>query len=372
MVSPRPPRPDGRGDQRRASEIVAALSEEWTVDVLSWLPDVDGEAAGLWEAGPRHLARSAMLTAVLPAHVAYVQGRAPRTLPAEAGRYEAAVFVTDRAVPGRPPANAVIDFVDDTGGTLLKRAQETRGVRALLWRWEGNRLRRLDRRLARSVRLCLAHSPAEAAGIADTVRPVTLSHATRPLPDTGQRVAFLGNLFYGPNHEAAMWICSRLAPALEARGIPPATLLIAGRRPEPSLRSSAAEAGVELQADVPDLSALLGEAAVVLSPMRQGAGSQYKVIDAVGAGRACVVSPLANTGLALVDGQSALIREREPEAFADAIAALLSDPALRSRLVAAARDHLVSYQPESVAAEWRAVLRGFLASSRSSVSSDSL
>src|SRR6202022_1486556 len=43
LVSPRPPRSDGKGDQRRAYEIREALSYEWDVEVLSWLPDVDGE-----------------------------------------------------------------------------------------------------------------------------------------------------------------------------------------------------------------------------------------------------------------------------------------------------------------------------------------
>lgn len=357
MVSPRPPRADGQGDQRRAAEVAGALAEEWDVDVVSWLPDVERTGARRWLSHPIHLMRAAALATVMPAQVAYVQGRAPLSLAATATRYPAVVFVTDRAVPRRVPANAVVDFVDDLGGLALRRASFSSPPGALFWRLEGRRLRRLDRRLAAAARLCVAHSSPDAAGIDASVAVIPLSVGARPLPESGSKVVFLGNLFYAPNHEAAAWVCTELVPRLRDRGVDAADVVIAGRRPRPALRQAALAAGVDLRADVADLSVVLAEAAVVLAPMRLGTGAQYKVLDAVGTGRACVLSPVANAGLELEDGTSALVRDREPEAFADAAATLLDDPSLRRRLADEARRRLADHRPELVAERWRAAVR---------------
>jgi len=362
VVSPRPPRSDGQGDQRRAHEIVAALSAEWEVDVVSWLPDVDEADWRRWGADRSKLPRALALAAVLPAGVAYVQSRAPGSVRTPRASHDAVVFVTDRAVPRRLPSPALVDFVDDLGGAALRRAGSCSGLRALFWRLEGTRIRRLDRRLAGTARLCVSHSPTDAAGIGPGVRSVPLSVGTTPLPDTGERIAFFGNLFYAPNHEAAMWICAELAPRLAAQGVGPERILIAGRRPYPSLLEAAARAGVELRADVADLDTVLAEAAVVLAPMTLGSGSQYKVLDAVGAGRACVISPVANSGLGLVDGRSAMVRERAAAPFADAVLQLLAHPSLRARLVAHARTEVAAYMPEQVAETWRALVREVLGS----------
>ena len=357
VVSPRPPRPDGQGDQRRANELVGALSEEWEVDIVSWLPDVDRSGARRWLANPRHFLRALRLSLVMSVQVAYVQGRAPSDLRTTVEGYDAVVFVTNRAVPRRIPGSAVVDFVDDLGGMARRRALSSSLVGALFWRLEARRVEQLDRRLAATARLCVAHSAADAAAIGQSVGTIPLSVGTRPTPESGDKVVFVGNLFYAPNHEAATWICTELVPRLQARGMDSADVVIAGRRPRPALRAAALTAGVELRADVADLSAVPLDAAVVVAPMRLGTGAQYKVLDAVGAGRACVLSPLANAGLELVDGESALVREREPEPFADAVASLLADPCWRRRLADEALRRVADYLPESVAQAWRATVR---------------
>ena len=357
VVSPRPPRGDGQGDQRRAQEIVNALSEEWVVEVVSWLPDVDRTRAGRWLAHPRHLLRALALGLVMPVQVAYVQGRAPSHLAALAATYDAVVFVTDRAVPRRIPAVAVVDFVDDLAASARRRAESSSGIAALFWRLEAVRMRRLDRRLAGAARVAVAHSPVEAASIGTSVVSIPLSVGTRAPEDPGDKIAFVGNLFYAPNHEASMWICSDLVPVLRRRGIEPSDVVIAGRRPRRALREAAAASGVDLRPDVASLGSVLDEAEVVVAPMRLGVGAQYKVLDAVGAGRACVLSPVANAGLEMVDGVSALVREREPEAFAEAIVRLRDDPALRARLAEEARRRLADHFPDAVAEAWRATLR---------------
>lgn len=360
LVTPRSPRPDGHGDQRRAHDIVTALSPEWDVEVVSWMPDCSCTGLRRWGTGPGTIMRFASSAMRMPATVAYVKARAPRSVAERVARggFERALFVTHRAVPDDLPAGSVVDFIDDLGSIALRRAQSSRGPKSMFWRHEAARIQRFDASIAEQATIAIAHSSAEAAGISTDVGVVPLSVSTSPLATEGTRVLFFGNLYYAPNHEASMWMCRELAPRLRTFGVDPACLLLAGRRPRPALRRMAARNGVELRADVDHLPKVLAEAAVVLSPMALGTGTQYKVLDACGARRVCVITAVANAGLNLVDGQSALVRDRTADDFAEAIATLLADARLRERLGGAALTQVAPYLPENVGAAWRAAVRG--------------
>lgn len=359
VVSPRPPRSDGQGDQRRASVIVEALAPEWDVSVISWLPDVDANLVRRWTDTPLALVRAAALATRMPLQVAFVQARLPKEVRAAiaAPGPDRMLFVTSRAVPPGAADGFVIDFVDDLGGAALRRARSSSGLRAAFWRWEGRRMRALDRRTAARAGVAIACNAADASAIGPGVQVVPLAVACRPTPETGDTVVFVGNLFYAPNHEAAMWICDELVPSLADLGVGAGRIVIAGRRPRPALRRRAELAGVAFRPDVDDLSDVLSAAAVVIAPMELGSGTQNKILDAVGAGRACVITPHANASLDLVDGRSALVCERGPGEFAKAIVTLLDDPERRSDMVAEARRHLAGYLPDAVHEAWRAALR---------------
>ncbi len=354
LVSPRPPHRNGQGDQRRAHSALTGLSTDWDVDVVSWLPDVDQSPDRRWLAHPFQSARAIALTAVRPAHVAYVQSLAPWSLSRRLDGYDAVLFMTDRAVPLRVRVPYVMDFIDDLGGAAARRAGSSRGVASGFWRWESGRLRRFDAALARRAVLSLAVSPCDAAAISPSVQTLPLAVGTSPSPDVGTKVVFTGNLFYAPNVEAATWICTELVPRLAELGVDPSDVVIAGRRPPPTLRALAASAGVDLRPDVDDLATVLTEAAVAVAPLVLGSGMQYKVLDAVGAGRACVVSPLTNRGLGMVDGHSAVVRDRTADGFAGAIVDLLADPPLRRRLARNAIEQFAPYSERAVAEAWRA------------------
>jgi glycosyltransferase involved in cell wall biosynthesis len=253
-----------------------------------------------------------------------------------------------------------IDFVDDLGGAALRRASVSGGVTSMFWRWEGRRLRRYDALLASRASSSFAVNERDAAAIAPSVQTIPPAIGTHPSPDTGTKIVFTGNLFYEPNTEAATWMCRELAPRLAAMGVDPGDIVIAGRRPPGVLTRAAEEARVDLRPDVPDLTDVLVEAALVVAPVALGSGVQNKVLDAVGAARACVVSDFTNQVLGLVDGHSALVRDRTPEAFADAIVTLLGDPGLRQRLVKNALEQFACYTEEAVASEWRRHLHALL------------
>ncbi|GAC1371615.1 MAG: hypothetical protein NVSMB32_15720 [Actinomycetota bacterium] len=292
---------------------------------------------------PLGLVRALALVPVLPVPVAYVQSLAPRSLAVQARAGTPMVFVTDRSAPREVLAPYVIDFIDDLGGASLRRAQGGGRILSRLLQWDAQRLRRLDARLATNAALAVAVSEHDAHAISPAVKAIRHAIGTAVVPGPPSKlegkgkVVFTGNLFYPPNLEAALWICESLVPALKSRGVEASQIIVAGRRPPKPLQRKAATAGVDLQPDVADLNDVLREAAVVLAPVVMGSGVQSKVLDAVGAGRPCVITPFANNAIGLQDGVSVLERDRSPAAFSEAILSLLEDPAFGRRLAERAR-----------------------------------
>jgi glycosyltransferase involved in cell wall biosynthesis len=74
---------------------------------------------------------------------------------------------------------------------------------------------------------------------------------------------------------------------------------------------------------------------VVVAPILTGGGTRVKIIEAALYGRPVVSTTLGAEGLELSAGRGELVIADEPEAFAQAVADLLSDDALAARVGAA-------------------------------------
>jgi hypothetical protein len=360
LVSPRPPQSDGTGDQRRAQDLVESLDPIAELEVVSWIPP--GQAFPL-PRSPRALLRLLKLLPGRPLQVAITQASCPAEVNEVVEKADLAVFVTDRAPYGPTlPPNSVIDFIDDLGAVVGRRSAQAAGLSRLFWRLESWRLRSYDRKLVASAAVAVAHADPDAAGLGPGVRAIGLPFRLEPAAPAGDKILFLGNLYYHPNEEAACWICRELVPELEARGIPPQRVLICGRRPGRALTHLARKAGVDFRPDVPNTSTVMAEAALVLCPTTLGTGAITKVIDAVGALRPTVITPLANEGLGLVDGESALVRPRDAGLFADAVEELLGSEDLRISIAKAAYEQLGAFQPGAVHEAWQDVVKDVLRS----------
>jgi glycosyltransferase involved in cell wall biosynthesis len=158
-----------------------------------------------------------------------------------------------------------------------------------------------------------------------------------PLSPTGHEplgVLFVGNFVHAPNGVGARALVDTIMPAVR-RTHPEARLTIVGPHPPADL-AALQDRLTMVTGEVSDLRPYLDGAAVVVAPLWTGGGMRVKVLEALAAGKATVATPLAAEGLDVVDGEHLLVREA-PEAFADAIVALLSDPLARGRLAAAGR-----------------------------------
>ena len=140
---------------------------------------------------------------------------------------------------------------------------------------------------------------------------------------------FVGALDYEPNHEAMSWFLRDVWPIVHA-GRPDAVVRIVGRGAD-VLGSEARTAGVELLGSVADLQAELDRADVSIVPIRVGAGTRLKVIEALANHLPLVTTTVGCEGIAVTDGRTALLAD-DASAFAGAVLRLVADGDLRQRL----------------------------------------
>lgn len=161
--------------------------------------------------------------------------------------------------------------------------------------------------------------------------PDSPMHASAPQqPD----LLFVGNFMHPPNVDAAQRLVRGILPRV-LRRLPEARLILVGDRVPAPLRR-VADAHVVITGLVEEVWPYLETAAVVVVPLRTGGGLRVKVMEALAAGKATVLSPLAAEGLSIVSGKEALLAETD-EDFAAAVLAVLEDESLRRSLEAAAR-----------------------------------
>jgi glycosyltransferase involved in cell wall biosynthesis len=161
----------------------------------------------------------------------------------------------------------------------------------------------------------------------ESLRPDT--HAVEP-----GTVIFTGTMDYRPNADAAVYFAREILPRI-VREVKDVRFLVVGRNP-PDEVTRLAGPNLTLTANVPDVRPYLARAAVVVVPMRMGAGARLKVTEALAMGKAIVSTTLGCEGHPVEPGKHALIAD-DPAAFAAAVVRVLRDPALGAALGGRAR-----------------------------------
>ena len=325
VVTAREPRPDGKGDQVRASQLIDALSARHDVTVVT-------------PAGTSRVRRAvSLLGAALrgaPAQVGWFQPpRMRRRVQALAPSHDVAVFITVRTfAPIRTPY--VLDHVDSLSLNASRRAARRRpGPGRLAWMVEARRLRALERRAGTGARAQIVTSAVDARHVPADPPPACIpigvdlldatpvnGHAARDID-----LILTGNMRYPPNRDAAARLGHDIAPLVRRRR--QARIAVVGR----AAQTVARNADLERVADVPDIAPFLERAKVALAPVAGGTGVPIKVLEAARAGAAVVLTPEANSGLGF--SPDAVGLATTPGEFADQALALLEDEEGRERRV---------------------------------------
>jgi glycosyltransferase involved in cell wall biosynthesis len=167
--------------------------------------------------------------------------------------------------------------------------------------------------------------------------------------------SFVGLQSYAPNADASRWMATVVLPRIR-ESIPGARFRIVGRGGE-TLSGLGSLPGVTVTGPVDDLRGEMLVADVAVVPIRFGAGTRLKVVEALANRIPVVTTTVGCEGIDVVDGEHVLVAD-DAVSFADACVRLTKDAGLRSRLAdSGARLFEGSYQWSSIRENFASLLR---------------
>ncbi|MBS1643490.1 MAG: glycosyltransferase [Bacteroidetes bacterium] len=143
---------------------------------------------------------------------------------------------------------------------------------------------------------------------------------------SGNTLLFTGNMDYAPNVDAVHYFVADVLPLIREK-CPQVRFVIAGQRPVESVKSLASST-VEVTGFVQDLAEMYNAATVVVAPMRIGAGTQNKVLEAMAMGIPVVCTNIGFEGLEIAQGEGAFM-QLDAATFAAQVIELLQQADLR-------------------------------------------
>ncbi len=141
---------------------------------------------------------------------------------------------------------------------------------------------------------------------------------------------FVGLLDYYPNIDAIKFFHDKILPLVSSR-VPNARFRIVGRRPDRDVLALDNGGNCVVTGPVEDLAPYYAQASLVVVPVRLGAGTKLKTVEALAYGKAMVTTTSGAQGFDLRPGTDLEVADT-PQAFADACVRLLGDATLRRRL----------------------------------------
>jgi sugar transferase (PEP-CTERM/EpsH1 system associated) len=140
---------------------------------------------------------------------------------------------------------------------------------------------------------------------------------------------FTGNMDYAPNVDAVIYFTKEILPLIHQQH-PHVHFIIAGQRPVARVLELANEK-IKVTGFIQDLAKVYDDASVVVAPLRFGAGTQNKVLEAMSVGVPVVCSHIGFKGLGIESGEGAVM-QTETKAFAQSVCDLLASESLRKEM----------------------------------------
>lgn len=259
-----------------------------------------------------------------------------------------------------PPSNAIIDLPDAFSMYWLRRRETASN---LIERWIRNlefmRLRNYEISLLPKFKKALVCSREDREylnqngvnNVAILPNGVNISLFS-PRPDIlpiSKRVLFTGNMDYAPNIDAVRYFVKDILPEI-IRVHPDVQFIIAGQRPVKAIQDLASTA-IHVTGFVPDLALEYAKATLVVAPLRMGAGTQNKVLEALAMNIPVVCSSVGFDGLNMKEGEGILLGTNAV-IFAKHVNELLQSEILRTELGSKGGKHVrASFAWQAVSAK---------------------
>jgi glycosyltransferase involved in cell wall biosynthesis len=187
-------------------------------------------------------------------------------------------------------------------------------------------------------------------------RPLVLPNVyparlTRPEKRTTPQseILFVGSFFYYPNVDAVLYFCREILPLIQEKKRDTVLFRIIGIGSTKDLECVRKQPGVDLAGYQENLTPFYAQAAVVVVPLRAGAGTRLKILEAFVHGRPVVSTSIGAEGLEVTDRKNILLANA-PDAFAQACMEVIDHPELAEKICEdATRLHRDHYSQEALA-----------------------
>jgi sugar transferase (PEP-CTERM/EpsH1 system associated) len=137
------------------------------------------------------------------------------------------------------------------------------------------------------------------------------------------KLLFTGNMDYAPNVDAVQYFADEIFPSIQEK-FPDVVFEIAGQKPTPQVLALAQRDGISVTGFIPNLADAYAAATLVVAPLRFGAGTQNKVLEALSMNIPVICSPIGFHGIGLSHGEG-IWREQDTSGFILRIHQILSD-----------------------------------------------
>jgi glycosyltransferase involved in cell wall biosynthesis len=236
--------------------------------------------------------------------------------------------------------------------SMLRQSKLQRpGIRKARTFYDALRLHRWELEQARRADLVLTASEREAEmlrrrGIERVSGAVPNGGSVASLEPRGPRreerdILFVGFFGHPPNADGLEYFATKIWPFVREAN-PSLRVSVVGPRLAPGLLARVTDLGFRYAGYVEDLAAELWSHKVFIVPIRYGAGTRIKVLEAAAAKCAMVSTTLGAEGIALRHERDLLLADK-PGDFAKAVNMLLADADLRARLGSSAHEVMKSH-----------------------------
>ena len=213
-------------------------------------------------------------------------------------------------------------------------------ARAVLFQSQARRYEALEEEALREFDRVYVCSEADKARLPADHRTelCVLPNAVRT-PDPAPRQAsegvftflFVGTLGYYPNEDAVRYFGNEIVPHIRRLTRSDFAVNVVGTGAGKRLRQIAADCGMQMIGEVPDIAPWYQDSSAVVVPVRAGGGTRIKVLEAFSNRRPVVSTSIGIEGIDVSNNEQVLIADT-PEAFAECLVRLMDDRQLRERL----------------------------------------
>ncbi|MAT44668.1 MAG: hypothetical protein CL609_20225 [Anaerolineaceae bacterium] len=159
----------------------------------------------------------------------------------------------------------------------------------------------------------------------------TQTHKPGTIAKQKKQIIYNGAMTYYPNYDAMFFFLKDIFPRI-LHQLPGTQLNITGKTQGVPIENLPMTKNVRLTGYLPDIRPIVSSSSVCIVPLRQGAGTRLKILEAMALGTAVVSTTKGAEGLSVENGIHLLIADT-PEKFAKAVIQLMEDEELNQKIV---------------------------------------